>query len=266
MPIALLAGLPNRYLNRAKAVIAGAKELAAWEFLYLTAPRGPALQIRDRKQIHTEAEKHGSLHVIGFSAERDRDKVAAEIRPYFRFRWFTHATLSALDTPEPNVFITTLAAALNQEIEWAGRVKPASDIDALLLPEHCFKCSGIHTDMWRKAEDYGSTDSVPAAEKAIVAFTRNYYQRIQFQTFGHQPRQQNKWMDERKLVFDENGARHGAPPTPRRWKYSYRIADGFHYDVSKLNRDAFKMADVEKREHNIGNNGYINLEVHGFAY
>jgi hypothetical protein len=265
MPIALLAGLPSRYLNRVKDVIASADEVADWNFAYLPSPRGPSLQIRDRKQIHQEAERVGSLHVIGFSAERDRNDVAAAIRPYFRFRWFNHVTLPVLDTSDPARFIGELASILNQELDWAGRIMPSSDGHALLLPEHCFRCSGTHLDMWRKAEDYGAADSVPAAEKAITAFTHKYHQRVQFQTYGHPPRLQTKWMDERKLVFDENGARHGIAPPPRNWKYSYRIVDGFHYDVSKLNRDGFKITDIEGHEHSVVTNKYINLEVHGFV-
>ncbi|HEX4004816.1 MAG TPA: hypothetical protein VHX60_01450 [Acidobacteriaceae bacterium] len=266
MPIALLAGLPSRYLQRVKDVIGSAVELAEWEFAYLPSPRGPSLQVRERKLINGEAEKHGSLHVLGFSAERNRDQVASEIRPYFRFRWFDHALLAILDTPYPAQFVAALASVLEQENEWAQRIKPSTDSDALLLPERCFRCSVAHSDMWLKSEAYGSEDSVPAAEKAIAAFAQKYHQRIQFQTYGHPPRLQTKWMDDRRLVFDENGARHGIAPPPRAWKYSYRIEDGFHFDVSKVNRDAFKIADIEGREHNIQANGYLNMEVHGFAW
>src|SRR5580698_9857422 len=101
MAIALMAGLPNRYLQRVKDTVAAASGLADWEFVYVVSPRGPDLQIRDRKLIHAEAEKHGSPHVLGFSAERNRDEVAAAIRPYFRFRWFDHSVLPVLDTPAP---------------------------------------------------------------------------------------------------------------------------------------------------------------------
>jgi hypothetical protein len=265
MAIALMAGLPSRYLQRVRNVVAAAVQLVGWEFTYVVSQKGPDLQIRDRKLLYAEAEKYGSLHVLGFSAQRNRDEIAATIRPYFRFRWFDHTVLRALDTPDPAHFITVLASALAEELDWAERVKPSSHRDALLLPNVSFICSGANSLMWSKAEAYGSTDSVPAAEKAIEAFGQKYYQRIQFQTYGQAPRLQYKWMDDRRIVFDENGARHGIAPAPRGWKYSYRVEDGFHYDVSKQNRVEFKIRDAEGQTHSVPKNGYINLEMHGYV-
>jgi hypothetical protein len=264
MATALLAGLPNRYLSRVKAVLAAARaELENWEFIYLVSPKGPDLQIRDRKRIYTEAERRGSLHVLGFSGERNRDNVAAAIRQYFRFRWFDHSMLPLLDTPDPSRFVSALSSTLSEELAWAEQIMPSSSSDALLLPQPCFRCSGTHSRMWSKAEAYGSTDSVQAADRAIGDFEREYNQRIQFQTRGHALRLQNKWMDDRRIVFDENGARHGIAPAPRAWKYSYRIEDGFHYDVSKQNRDEFTITDADGESHRVEKNWYINIEIHG---
>ena len=266
MAIALLAGLPSRYLQRVKdALAAAAGDFAGWNFAFIVSPKGPNVQLRDRKLIYAEAENRGSLHVVGFSAERNREDVAAAIRPFFRFRWFDHTVLRALDTPDSTPFVTLLMSDLAEESDWAERVKPRSHSDALLLPEPCFVCSSTHSQMWSKAEAYGSTDSVPAAEKAIAGFEHQYNQRIQFQTFGQAPRSQYKWMDDRRIVFDENGARHGIAPPPRGWKYSYRLEDAFHYDVSKQNGGEFKIADAERQIHSISRNGYINLEAHGYV-
>jgi hypothetical protein len=266
MAMALLAGLPSRYLKRVKDVLAAAGgELDGWEFAYVVSPKGPDLQVRDRKLVYAEAERRGSLHVLGFSAERNRETVAAAIRPYFRFRWFDHTVLPTLDTPDPTSFVTVLSSTLAEELDWAERVKPTSHSDALLLPEPSFVCSGAHSEMWSKAKAYGSTDSVPAAQKAIAAFEHRYNQRIQFQTYGQSSRSQYKWMDDRRIVFDENGVRHGIAPAPRAWKYSYRVEDGFHYDVSKHNQAEFKITDAEGRSHSVARNGYINLETHGYV-
>jgi hypothetical protein len=266
MAIALLAGLPSRYLNRVKDVLAAAGgELDGWEFAYVVSPKGPDLKMRDRKLIYAEAERLGSLHVIGFSADRNRENVAAAIRPYFRFRWFDHTVIRALDTPNPIPFVSLLSLTLSEELKWAEQVKPASHSDALLLPKPCFGCSGDHSQMWSKAEAYGSTDSVPAAQRAVTAFENQYNKRIQFQTYGQPPRSQYKWMDDRRIVFDENGARHGIAPVPRAWKYSYRVEDGFHYDVSKHNQAEFVITDAEGRSHSVTKNGYINIEIHGYV-
>jgi hypothetical protein len=264
MPVALFAGIPQRSLARLKTVLAAAQpRIPDWTFRYLVTQKGPNLQLRDRKAIHAEAERLGSLHVLGLSATRDRKDVADAIRPYFRFRWFDHTLLSLLNNPDPSLFVDATVAVLEEERAWEDRIMPKGFSHALVLPEPCFKCSNAFSDMWQKAEAYGATDSVPAAERAIAAFEDEYHQRIQFQTRGQALRQQTKWMDARGLVFDENGARHGAPPVPRSWKLSYRLIDGFHYDISKLNKDRFEIVDQAGTTHRVLNEGYINIDAHG---
>jgi len=266
MPIALFAGLPQRSLARLKTVMELAQpRIPDWTFRYLVTQKGPDLQIRDRKAIHVEAERLGSLHVLGLSATRDRNDVADQIRPYFRFRWFDHTLLPLLNNPDPAPFIDATVPVIDEEKEWHDRVMPTALSDALVLPEPCFKCSSALGDMWQKAEAYGAADSVPAAERAIAAFAREYHQRIQFQTRGQALRQQTKWLDTRTLVFDESGARHGAPPIPRSWKLSYRLIDGFHYDISKLNKDRFEIVDQAGTNHRVVNDSYINIDAHGYV-
>jgi hypothetical protein len=266
MPIALFAGLPQRSLARLKATLVSAEpRIPNWTFRYLVTQKGPDLQVRDRKVIHAEAESLGSLHILGLSAARNRNEVADEIRPFFRFRWFDHALLPLLNNPDPASFVDATVAVLEEEQEWEDRVMPTELSHALVLPEPCFKCSSALGGMWQKAEAYGAADSVPAAERAIAAFERQYHPRIQFQTRGQPPRQQTKWMDARSLVFDEIGARHGAPPGPRSWKLSYRLVDGFHYDISKQNKDRFEIADAAGVTHKVGNDGYINIDAHGYV-
>jgi hypothetical protein len=266
MPIALFAGLPQRFLARLKSVLESAQpRIPDWTFKYVVTQRGPDLQVRDRKAIHAEAERIGSLHVLGLSATRDRNEVADEIRPYFRFRWFDHTLLPLLNNPDPAAFVDATVAVLEEEKEWRDRVMPTVLSHPLVLPEPCFKCSSALDEMWQKAESYGAADSVPAAERAITAFEREYHQRIQFQTRGQALRQQTKWMDTRGLVFDENGARHGAPPVPRSWKLSYRLIDGFHYDISKLSGDRFEIVDQAGAIHRVVKDGYINIDAHGYV-
>ena len=52
--------------------------------------------------------------------------------------------------------------------------------------------------------------------------------------FGKQEHYQ--WIDDRDLIFGRNGARHADAPFPRGWKFSYRLPDGFHYDIMHLEK------------------------------
>src|SRR5918992_2493778 len=74
-----------------------------------------------------------------------------------------------------------------------------------------------------------------------------------------------RWVDGNDCVFDHTGPRHGTAPFPRNWKYSYRMEDGFHYDVCDRNQRAFQIADQSNTVHRIKSSGYINLDAHGHA-
>jgi hypothetical protein len=265
MATALFAGLPQRSLSRLKSVLSSAQDVFPdWTFrFWVTQKNAPDLQIRDRKAIHAEAEKSGALHVLGLSAAENRPEVANAIRPYFRFRWFENALLHKLNNPDPTEFIEATRLMLQEELEWEGRVMPVDVSEALILPESCFGCSAAMQSMWQKAQAYGADDSIPAAERAIEAFKREYYRRIEFRPRGQAPRQQSKWMDARNLVFDESGARHGVAPVPRGWKLSFRLETGFHFDISKHNQDRFVIHDRDGTSHAISSRGYINIDAHG---
>jgi hypothetical protein len=267
MPTALFAGLPQRSLPRIKTVLASAQEdMPDWTFRFLvTQKNAPDLQIRDRKTIHSEAEKSGPLHVLGLSASDNRSEVASAIRPYFRFRWFDNSLLHKLNNPTPTEFIEATRVVLDEELDWEERVMPADVAEALVLPESCFGCSNAMRTMWQKALAYGSEDSVPAAERAIRAFEREYHRRIEFKPRHQAPRQQSKWVDSRNLVFDESGARHGIAPVPRGWKFSLRLETGFHFDISKHNQDRFEINDREGTAHKVEKRGYINMDAHGYV-
>jgi hypothetical protein len=266
MPTALFAGLPQRSLARLKAILASAETIMPdWTFrFWVTQKSAPDLQIRDRKAIHAEAEKIGALHVLGLSTSDNRSEVAEAIRPFFRFRWFDNVLLHKLNSPDPTEFIEATRLVLQEEQDWENRVMPIDVSDALILPESCFGCSAALKTMWQKAQAYGSEDSVPAAERAITAFKREYYRRIEFKPRGQAPRQQSKWVDSRNLVFDESGARHGIAPVPRDWKLSHRLETGFHFDISKHNNDRFVIQDREGIPHRIEKRGYINIDAHGY--
>ncbi len=267
MPTAMFAGLPQRSLARLKAVLTSAEEtMPDWKFrFWVTQKSAPDLQIRDRKAIHAEAEKSGALHVLGLSAADNRSEVGNAIRPYFRFRWFDNALLHKLNNPDAAEFVNATRLVLLEEREWEDRVMPVDKSEALILPESCFSCSDVLKTMWQKAQAYGSEDSVPAAERAIDAFRREYQRRTEFKPRGQAARQQSKWIDSRNLVFDESGARHGLAPMPRGWKFSHRLEAGFHFDISEQNQDRFVIRDRDGALHRIEKRGYINIDAHGYV-
>jgi len=210
----------------------------------------------------------GSVHVLGLSVERDRPEVAAAFRPYFRFRWIEDGLLWSISSNDAGPFVEMLRAALAEEDEWAARVQPHSFNSPLMLPEYSFRCSAPHTSLWKRSMSYGDRDCVPSAEKAIRAFENTYYRRVEFQPIGQPRRAQRKWADDIDLIFHDQGERHGVAPPPRDWKYSYQIAQGFHFDVTQAHQRPFSLTDAEGVVHRVPSKEHlkhINLDPHGFV-
>lgn len=270
MRTAIFAGIPANLIQRTKQTVEReAGRFPEWQFRYVeTQTRGPRLSLRDRRRVHAIAMQIGSVHVLGLSAERDRPEVAAGFTPYFRFRWIDNSLLWSISSHDPRPFVEMLVGAIAEENEWAARVQPQSLDSPLLLPECSFRCSNPYTRVWQRATSYGDQGCVPAAEKAIHAFKNAYYRRVVFQTRGEPPRAQQKWVDDIGLIFHDRGERHGVAPPPRDWKYSYRIAQAFHFDVTHVDQRPFTLTDAEGVLHRVPSNvhlKHVNLDPHGFV-
>jgi len=74
-----------------------------------------------------------------------------------------------------------------------------------------------------------------------------------------------QWIDDRDLIFGRNGSRHADAPFPRGWKFSYRLPDGFHYDVVHLERRKFSLTDIGGALHITVANGHLNIDPHGYV-
>jgi len=66
------------------------------------------------------------------------------------------------------------------------------------------------------------------------------------------------------LIFGRDGPPHTGAPFPRGWKFSYRLPDGFHYDVKHLEQRRFFIIDAVGMRHPSGAKGYINVDPHGY--
>jgi len=165
------------------------------------------------------------------------------------------STLNYLATPDPTPFLERLTADLAEEEIWSSRVKPTSIGSPLLLPECSFDVGGGHRNMWRHARSYGDTLNIEGAAKAVRDFERVYLRKA-----AHY-----QWIDDRDLIFGRDGPRHADAPFPRGWKFSYRLPDGFHYDVKHLEQRKFTLSDAAGVRHASGAKGYINIDPHGYV-
>jgi hypothetical protein len=141
---------------------------------------------------------------LGFSIEQHRSEWAAELTPYFRFRWCDQLvrSLNCLATPDPTPFLERLAADLAEEEQWSARIKPMDMGSPLLLPECSFSVRGGHKQLWRHARSYGDQANIEGAARAVREFERVYLRK----------EEHYQWIDDRDLIFGRNGPRHAGAP------------------------------------------------------
>jgi hypothetical protein len=259
---AILLGIPARYVKTARSAVESSPgAFDHWSIKFIECPeKEPQISPREVKRALTLASEQPDAHILGFSVQRNRQDFANQIRSYFRFRWFDHGLLRFLGSPDPSPFVKQFAADLAEEGAWLDRVKPSALDSPLLLPECSFEVVGKHRDLWRHVCSYGDPGNIEGAEKAIQAFWNFYRRRIDFGGA-----KQSKWIDRGDRIFNENGERHGIAPFPRGWKYSYRIQDGFHFDVTCYAQRPFFVYDALGGRTRVHSGEHINLDPHGYV-
>ena len=203
------------------------------------------------------ADRKPSPHIFGFSQQHHRSELVSELALSFRFRWCDQLVklLNCLPTPNPVPFLERLAVEFAEEEEWSSRVKPTDMGSPLLLPECSFSVGSRHKDLWRHARSYGDQANVQGAVKAVQKFEQIYLRKEQYY----------QWIDDRDLIFSRNGPHHAKAPFPRGWKVSFRLPEGFHYDIKHLEQRKFSITDFEGKRYSLVANGYVNMDPHGYV-
>jgi len=259
MGTAILLGIPNAYSRRLSKALESRRELlTGWSLKFVTAPKNAAeINTGLVNQSCNLASQNTDPHIFGFSTQGRRSDLVAVLETCFRFRWCDELVkrFASLSAPDPAPFLDRLALELQEEKEWRSRVKPSDTGSPLLLPECSFRVGSNHRDLWRHARSYGDQANIEGAARAIQRFERSYFRKAD----------QYQWIDDRDLIFGSNGPRHADAPFPRAWKFSFRMPDGFHYDIRHLEKRRFSIADCVGTSHNLAANGYINMDPHGYV-
>lgn len=259
METAILLGIPSPYVARLRSALDSQGGLPVpWSLKFVPAPKkNPEINRGTVRQACDLADKHQSPHIMGFSKQQHRKELAAEIVGSFRFRWCDQLVgyLGNLATPNPGLFLERLAAELAEEEQWSSRIKPMDMGSPLLLPECSFRAGGRHKSLWRHASSYGDAANINGAAKAVREFERAYLRK----------QERYQWIDDRDLIFGRNGARHADAPFPRGWKFSFRLPDGFHYDIMHLEKRKFSLTDIVGALHAAAAMGHINMDPHGYV-
>jgi len=147
-------------------------------------------------------------------------------------------------------FVDIFHAVMNFEEEWRARIRPEIE-SPLLLPETVFVAEPSVKDAWSRARNVNrQRDDLHAVQEAI-------------RRFGSRHRNQGCWHDRQELIFchGPHHASHGLPEWRRR-KFTYRLPEGFHFDVSHSKKRSFR---IRSRSGEGKFNVYTNIDPHGFT-
>lgn len=199
------------------------------------------------------AEKHDGAHIFGVSVVKTRKEVESLVSPHFRFRWLDAAPFGPVNRGDAAAMMNMLVSATVEEDYWLAHVKPKDTASPLALPD-IFSCQRSLLDIWRLAQSYNNLGHLETAARLIARFISAHRRRID--GFKNTP-----WHADDDWIWDDDGERHGTPAFPEDWKFSLRLPDGFHFDVSPHTKGKLFFADRAGIRHSFKT--HLNVTAHG---
>jgi hypothetical protein len=253
----ILAGYQRSLAQHIKRALEQGKErFGGWAYVLLPSEKSKeaSISLRQVDELQRLAEANGGAHVYAVSSDRDRQQVEDRIRPYFRFRWIPTPVFGLTGKGEVAPLIETLTAATAEDEYWLEHVKPKDSASPLALPQ-IFVTTRELAEMWRLSVSYNNEGHLQAAAVLIERFTKEHRKRLD--GFLNTP-----WLSDDAWIWDDGGERHGDPDFPKDWKYSLRLPNGFHFDVSPQNtKNKTSFTDRHGTRHTFRK--YLNITAHG---
>ncbi|GAC1420752.1 MAG: hypothetical protein NVSMB6_22440 [Burkholderiaceae bacterium] len=250
----ILCGYPRNLVNEVrKAVEACASMFPHWKY-YLEPSDKSSEAFVSKKQaerIIKQADKLDGAHIFAVTG-RGEPHWEGLIRPYFRLRQIPMTAIGQTANGNYEALANALREAIEEEDLWIEHVKPKNTGEPLILPRN-FSAQREVATIWHLSEAFNSHRNLMAASSMIDRFRRQHRKSI---GTGKTP-----WIDADSWVWDDSGPRHGTPIFPEDWKYSFRLPDGFHFDVSALKNNKTRFTDVRGIQHTF--DGYVNVTSHG---
>lgn len=256
MPTFILAGFQRNLAPRIKKALEnGAAQFAGWTSLSLVGHQNNQhdIGLDQIDELLAMAEEHDGAHIFGVSTLSTRGEVEERIRPHFRFRWLDAKPVGLVGSGDEATLITALSQALVEENYWLNNVKPKDSASPLALPD-IFTCQKDLKDIWRLSQSYNNQGHLEAAVKRIAKFTS--YHRRRIDGFKNTP-----WHADDDWIWEDDGERHGNPDFPMDWKFSLKLPDGFHFDVSAEVKGKTHFTDRRGKRHVFKK--HLNVTAHG---
>lgn len=265
-PYLILAGMPRQLHNRVKKRVS----VRGWSLILIPSVQDWRSHV-DKSGFHRALQQATRLNtnpnspyifdnrvagqVLAFSAQSDRAKASENIRDHIRLRWLNVDLLSSLPD-DVDSFNAALQREANFELDWRDRIRPAGNDSPLLLPQCAFSPRRFGS-MWA---DAGSVGPGPLRGSGMTQLERVRRDLAGFATLH---RRRGYWLDAREIRFEATEL-HGVPADPRwRWKFSWCVPEGFHYNVMHERNFPFTVRQFDRTVVSVNRAGYLNVDCHG---
>ena len=246
MPLLIIAGVPASVIRRNKNY---APEIDDWDVLLVPSRDSRKADLKScwRDVLERASEDSHGTHVFAYHYREDEYPGFNKImHDRHRLIWMQRNTLNVFGTC---LYTEVIEEHLAFERIWRDKLRPQGVDAPGLLPESSFSSKRCN-DMWSRIRSvHLHKDDIDRVYLLTRYFRNSHYGK-------------GRWEDSRGLEFKAAPARHGSNPPYGRFKFTYQLPEGFHYDVrsSSGNRD-FTVEDIEGKLHRFQT--YTNIDCHG---
>lgn len=202
------------------------------------APCWPEIE-EELARIESCAQGDG-IHLLLFHKDREgRETYAQRIGEFHRYRFLPTTLMTLFGSP---AFYLRIKGEIWLEECWRSSLRPNQEKHPLLLPNSCFVTTEYLGQMWDRVRCTESTSDIQQLVQALGDFS-NRHAKHSTRGFAFVDLTANHF----RIMTH---AFHGTPVDPKEnWKFTYRMDDGFHYDVCAPSGKGYFM---------VGRNTYLN--------
>ena len=246
MPLLIIAGMPTSVTNRNKNYTL---HVDNWNIQLIPSrdSKKPDLKSCWSEVLAKASEDTQGTHVFAYhSREYEYPRFNSEMRNRHRLVWMAPDTLKHFGS---DMYTEWIERLLDFECEWRDMLRPRGVDAPGLLPESSFSPKR-HGDMWTRMRSVClNKDDLCRVSMLSRGFREAHYSK-------------GRWEDKRGLHFRVASDRHGADPPYGHIKFTYRLPEGFHFDVrGNTTKRGFTVKNA--KGHSCQFRKYTNIDVHG---
>ena len=246
MPLLIIAGMHSSVTNRNRGYV---PQVGDWTVSLVPSRdnRKPDLQSCWTEVLQEASKAAEGAHIFAYHHREDEyPEFNSRMHDSHRLVWMERDTLGYYGSDK---YTQMIKNHLNFERTWRDKLRPRGVDAPGILPERSFSPKRCK-DMWSRMRSVTlNKDCLERILTLVQQFRETHYGK-------------GLWEDDKGLQFKVTSDRHGSNPPYGRFKFTYKLPEGFHYDVrGKVGNRGFTIVDAEGQSHRFGN--YTNIDPHG---